>query len=251
MASIALEKDNIQITWKTSEIGTGKKGIASFPVYTLQGKIKREIKHYCKTLIQNPKMCQSLNLEDLKLERSFSRIDVICNDSIDREYYTKGRPILKELMDKHIVEYLHELIKEDREDNFMFLAKLGKKRNWKEICAICLVDDIMGTTCGCGHTEIVIFKPCGHSICVSPCFEDWMKSLNIELEQQTKIIDGKSFIIGNQKNVDLDFHNDYPKCPICKTDIHATFRAEDTLAQDIDIEALYNVIYEEFVKKYF
>ncbi len=48
-------------------------------------------------------MWQSLNLEDSKFELSFLSIDVINNDLIDRKYYTNDRPILKELMDKHIV----------------------------------------------------------------------------------------------------------------------------------------------------
>ena len=35
----------------------------------------------------------------------------------------------------------------------LFLAALGcSGRNYRRDCAICLTDNIMGTTCGCGHT---------------------------------------------------------------------------------------------------
>ena len=242
--------DNIQATWHTEEKGIGKKLGMTFPIYTLQGKIKREIYDYCTLLIQNPKSWQSLKLEQLK--PSYSRMDVInkMDSTIDRKYYESGRDILKELMDKHVVEYLHELIKQEPQDDFMFLAKLGKKRNWKEVCAICLIDDIMGTTCGCGHTEIVVFKPCGHSICVNPCFEEWMESLGIELEPQRKIIGEKEFILENQKNVNIRLHGMQIPCPICKTKIESTFRAEETYSSNIDITDLSKLIYEEFIKKY-
>jgi len=242
--------DDLKITWNTEEKGTAKKGGMTFPIYTLQGKIKTEIFDYCNLLIQNPKNWQSLTLKELK--PSYSRIDVVnkTDNTIDRKYYVSGRTILKELMDKHVIEFLHEKIKQESQDNFMFLAKLGKKRNWKEVCAICLADDIMGTTCGCGHTEIVIFKPCGHSICVYPCFEEWMESLDIELKPQTKIFEGNEYIIGNQKNVNLQFDDIKPKCPICKTIIKNTFRAEETYSTNIDINELSKLIYEEFIKKY-
>lgn len=76
--------------------------------------------------------------------------------------------ITKLMMKIHFKKFEKEKIDQHDSD---FLAQLGiKQRNYKSNCAICLTDDIMGTTCGCGHREIAVFRPCGHSVCVSPCF---------------------------------------------------------------------------------
>lgn len=67
-----------------------------------------------------------------------------------------------------------------------FLLSLAKVRDYARDCAICLTDKIVGTTCKrvtlgrrighditcrrCGHTEIAVFRPCGHAMCANPCF---------------------------------------------------------------------------------
>jgi hypothetical protein len=154
-------------------------------------------------------------------------------------------------MNKYVVEFLHEKIKEEEasDDNFIFLANIGKKRNWKQICAICLVEDIMGTTCGCGHTEIVIFKPCGHSLCVNPCFQQWITGIGVVLNPQVFKFGDKEFIIPSQSNVNLNYKEIgiFPKCPICRTNIDSSFRAEETYIK-FNIDKLTETIYEELIK---
>ena len=99
------------------------------------------------------------------------------------------RKYVPEAMKKH---YQSGGLGKTPEDDYGFLLDLGAKRNWKSGCAICLTDKITGTTCGCGHTEIAVFRPCGHTICANPCFEEFMKSKGAPaLQPQNVVIAGK------------------------------------------------------------
>jgi hypothetical protein len=114
--------------------------------------------------------------------------------------------------------------------NFTFLALLGTNRNWKAECVMCLADKDMGKSCGCGHTELVVFRPCGHTMCVKNCFVDLMKYNDITLEPTE--IKELGFVIPTKPNVDIDFTipqfvEKKINCPTCRTQIIKTFCAED------------------------
>lgn len=89
-------------------------------------------------------------------------------------FYFKINQRLDDILPELQVELMEEAI--SSLSDFQFLCHLTMKRDWKSECAICLTDKIMGTTCTCGHTEIAVFRPCGHSMCASPCFEEFMVS---------------------------------------------------------------------------
>ena len=96
----------------------------------------------------------------------------------------------------------------------------------------------MGTTCGCGHTEIIVFRPCGHSLCVNPCFETFVKQAGIPLEVKTmtSTMEGKevTFQVVGQRNVNLDLSESDVACPMCRQKIHRTFRVEDVFYKNWD-----------------
>lgn len=115
----------------------------------------------------------------------------------------------------------------DDDGDDVFLAVLQSSgRSYRSGCAICLSEDMMGTTCGCGHTEIVVFRPCGHSMCVEPCFLEFVAHHNITLgpirEQQP---DGKWTIRVNTPDVRTASGF---ACPLCRTTVVRCFRAEET-----------------------
>jgi hypothetical protein len=127
------------------------------------------------------------------------------------------------------------------------LAKLGKSRNWKQVCAICLVDDIMGTNCTCGHTEIVVFRPCGHAICADPCFNNLIKTKNVNLNSQTFTMEGgQKFVIPSKLNINIKDYDLNFTCPICRTLVTDTFRAEDVCVDQEITEQLT----KEFMETY-
>jgi len=156
-------------------------------------------------------------------------------------FFYRGK-IIKDLQDEilkcledGLVEHLKKAIDERDHhlDDNLFFAKLALDgRNYRSGCVICLADKMMGTTCSCGHTEIVVFRPCGHSICVNPCFQDLCKSLHdIELKpKRFRTPDGKTFI--TPTCVDVTSAKGFD-CPTCRTTVTSCFRAEHTyLSQD-------------------
>lgn len=128
--------------------------------------------------------------------------------------------------------------------DFLFLVALGKKREWKKGCVICLIENIMGTTCKCGHTEVCVFRPCGHALCVDPCFKDFVESNNLKLDKKKLLTFGNKVFEMNQIGVDLNLESKNILCPICRTKINKTFRAEDTKFEvfEYTIDILTNII---------
>jgi hypothetical protein len=112
------------------------------------------------------------------------------------------------------------------EPDCLFMAVLGQTRDYRAGCVICLSDHMMGTTCGCGHTEIVVFRPCGHSVCVKPCFEQFAASKSAKLGPTIMTTaDGQQFEVVGAANVDEACG--FP-CPTCRSMVQQCFRAEET-----------------------
>ena len=107
----------------------------------------------------------------------------------------------------------------------IFLAKIGLQRDWKSGCAICLTDNIMGTTCSCGHTEIGIFRPCGHSICIDPCFSKF-------IDKDTSFEQGRDY---SDQNI---------TCHLCRSQIEYIFRAERILV-NFDVSNLVSLCFTQ------
>lgn len=121
--------------------------------------------------------------------------------------------------------------------NFDFRNALTMHRNWKAECVVCMSDDMMGTACGCGHTEIVIFRPCGHAVCMRPCYMDLIRKhpeITRKLSRRTVNVAGTEMVIANSINVnmsvsDTDFH-----CPTCMSTVESVFQAEEAYGKWTD-----------------
>lgn len=110
------------------------------------------------------------------------------------------------------------------DDVFLGLLQL-MGRDYKAGCVICLSEEMMGTTCTCGHTEIVVFRPCGHSVCVEPCFRQLCTSNGIAPQRRTITLpNGQVMFVGSQMAVNgvSGF-----ACPTCRTNVASCFRAEN------------------------
>jgi len=106
-------------------------------------------------------------------------------------------------------------------DNSLFLAALGcGGRNYRRDCVICLTDEI-----SCRHTEMVVFRPCGHSVCIEPCFQQLVSEHTGALPpKKIKTADGKKFTVVGK--VDVTEASGF-QCPICRATVQKTFQAED------------------------
>jgi hypothetical protein len=157
--------------------------------------------------------------------------------------YLKTYMIGQELLTKlHIM--VRDAIKKHGNDgsDFMFLAY--HNRNWKSECVVCLEEEMMGTKCTCGHTEIVVFRPCGHSVCKNPCYDQLMAKEGGKSEPKIYTTgDGQKFTSGKtnmgSKNPSM--------CPTCQTPITHAFEAQEVHVP----EALTKVLVEKFKEIFF
>lgn len=98
---------------------------------------------------------------------------------------------LNQVLPKLLLDFIkNKELSDMKLTDYEFLAVFGHKRNWKKECAICLTEDIMGTTCSCGH-----------SICANPCFENFAKSNGIILKPQKLRMGNQVFNMGGQKKI--------------------------------------------------
>ena len=212
----------MSIEWENDDTGmeTNFYG-GSSRVYTRQYAIKMACSDYLKQLVARPKNLLSQKCDEYK-EYAFAPLPA----ARPRFSQTEMRDIrikMSETVPRLMVSYGKDDLTNELDD-FTFLLSLGLKRNWKSECPICLSEEMMGTTCGCGHTEIVVFRPCGHSICASPCFEEFIK---VGLKEAEMKIDGQTFIVAGK--MDIDNCKDFG-CPTCRRNVEACFRAEDVWA---------------------
>lgn len=130
---------------------------------------------------------------------------------------------LSEWIPNHVPKLLSEKldkldIKDKNLPDFEFLALLGKTRNWKAGCAICITDEPTGTICACGETHTMVFRPCGHAVCVNPCFIKLLGPQSILFDEH------------NDRNIVTNFY-----CPYCREKVTYAFHAEKTLVKDFVI----------------
>lgn len=222
-----------KIVWEKDDEGRyyhGKNLSSSSLVYRRKKWTKFELCLFLVQVVSNPKYW-----EDGKFTKKLSFSNSFIPVYPYFHFHEKSK--ILEIFNGPILDKFIEIIKNTdintpNLSDFLFLAKLGTIRNWKKICCICLTEDIMGTTCGCGHTEIAVFRPCGHAICAKPCFQDLVKRHNIKLETQTiKTANGMVFSIVGKMNID-DVKG-FP-CPMCNTIVDHTFRAEDIHVEGLD-----------------
>lgn len=109
--------------------------------------------------------------------------------------------------------------------DFEFLARLSLKRRWDHECMLCLDDKHMGQTCDCGHKDIVIFRPCGHSMCLKTCFIEFMENKGHIFTGKQIASDGKVYTVVGKPECDLCVNFD---CPVCQSKVTHTFNSSDT-----------------------
>ncbi len=189
-----------------------------------------EISDYCWNIISYPENKNKISRGPSRLDWAGQKFDINTKWKIIRSIVNK----LPAKLDEHVKKID---IKDKKIDDFHFLAALGAKRNWKEECAICLENKKVGITCGCGHTEIVIFRPCGHSMCMK-CFVIFMEKGGTPLKQKIFECGDQTFTSPGimETNLDTNF-----KCHMCRDIVSHTFdinycpygKLEDFITDDL------------------
>ncbi len=227
------KKEEEIITWETDDKNRGYRTIGENKriIYKLDYAIRLTIHASCKVLILTFEAWND-KIPFQGIRHRFSYLNSV-HPPLNFGPHGTLKTITKltpPVLNKALKKYTFE---DKTISDFVFLALLGKKRNWKEQCAICLCDKIMGTTCGCGHTEIIVFRPCGHSVCNSPCFKTFMTTQNIKLKPKLFKCGDQTFVcpgVHETKNVS-GF-----KCHYCRANVDSIFRAEDVYCDLTDEE---------------
>jgi hypothetical protein len=220
-----MSNDQEVVKWDDENSGYLKTKYSTILVYKPQYAIEMAIYGICRQIVNDPANINNLKDTQMstriiydQLSRAYPKFTYSQYNKIENSIIAKVPKLFIDALNKHS-------IKDPKISDFVFLGTLGFQRNWKEGCAVCLTDKIMGTTCGCGHTEIAIFRPCGHSLCANPCFAEFMKTKNVELKPKRHTTkDGQVFITPGTMDIDLKTSFE---CPLCRTNITSTFRAEE------------------------
>lgn len=212
------------IEWNSDGSGYLKQGKCRFTVFRRPVWLRNKIWEMITDFVWNPKFW------DAEKRTKISEIPFRNSRGFANEHprFTLDERILfqKDInrrLDDILPELQAELMDEEIESlsDFQFLCHLTMKRNWKSGCAICLTDKIMGTTCTCGHTEIAVFRPCGHSMCASPCFENFMAST------------GQRFRLYSMSGVKTDISQvEQFECPYCRCIVNKVISAENTYCDE-------------------
>ena len=197
----------LSVTWNEDGTGWEKCKNGGCRVYMFNAGIKYAIYDTLSWIVQDP---ESFAKDvDPNVRAIFTVVSRI-RPRVDRQkvmqvLFAKCRKFLRSLKGDSDAEFLAQL-----------------NRNWKEGCAICLTDKIMGTTCGCGHTEIIVFRPCGHSCCKEPCFFEFNKAA----PRKKKILKSanQTFIVRGQLAEPTQGGFD---CHMCRQPVESVFRAEE------------------------
>jgi hypothetical protein len=167
-------------------------------------------------------------------------------------FTASNRIILMAIIPRIVINNIKNLLNtcklSDDIPDAVFMLLMSKQRNWSKECAICL-ENHMGKICNCGHKEITMFKPCGHTICSSPCFTELYKSSGFKalefmrFEQDSEIRE----ILGTyDTNTNGGFN-----CPLCRTPVTKTFSTENIRIpfNFIDPDKLVNDVITEFTNQ--
>lgn len=150
-------------------------------------------------------------------------------DRIDKILY-----FIRNDLNNYVNHHIGNLSYSESKDDFTFLYILNKSRDWKSECVICL-GEVGKTDCCCDHKETVILRPCGHSICQRPCFNNYMSSKGKPLTPTKLVHRGKTHI--RPHVMDISKCTGFP-CPTCRTTVTSCFRAEDVTIEEGLIQRL-------------
>ena len=252
-----LELITLSITHGTEVKLNGNRHIIDYSIYNLEinnmsepvikwddnGKTGRKIDTYSNTMIYTPQYGFRKYLEMLVNilawdPKNFqqNKLVVQTRDNPLNRIYPGGRinrlyVKREEIRSRTLMEfrnYLDQTPEAPICSDFEFLARLSLKRVWNNECSMCLEDEHMGQTCGCGLTEIVIFRPCGHSMCLKPCFNQFMTAKGQPLARKTfTCAEGTYMLSGNDADLTTNF-----SCPVCRTTVTHTFNSSDCGVDD-------------------
>lgn len=212
--AVVWSKDNSGYGWRKTKYG-------GYTCCTLEIGIRDGIRGYFNHICLRPMEIQQLlqeKKENKKITLSFPHSGSTYAPlfSLNTVYPQIGSYFMhkfNEVIMNVVWDYLYEIIPTVQLspdlDNYTFLVKIGSMRNWTKDCVICL-NEKTGHVCNCGHSDIVIFRPCGHTMCKDPCYKKYKKK--------------------------------YDVCPVCKNHIDKVFSNNSVWFSSKSIDGLVDIV---------
>ena len=217
--------ENVTIKWEEDgETGWVKTGSCGHICYNKKKGIEKEISQF---LLSTVSYVPYWNHAETKDKRRFQTSNLTLVIPVLTDYeITKMGNIIRETCKTMLFDQIkNKNLSDPTLTDYEFLALLGTKRNWIDNCLICLEEKI-GKVCGCGLTSKIVFRPCGHTFCMKPCFDTW-------LESSVKIKNPQQLVVktdGYKK-----CYSGFP-CLVCRTMVDSTFCPEYIdLSKNIDL----------------
>lgn len=132
--------------------------------------------------------------------------------------------LVSEKFDNYL-DSLNFKIDNNQISDFLFLGLLGRKRNWKNKCPICIDKETAGTSCECETDHSVMFRSYGHIVCKDHCYSQYVNSRTNKFDE----------FFSHDSLIHHDFIklNIYITCPLCRYRVDKAFSPETPRTESI------------------
>jgi hypothetical protein len=141
--------------------------VSQYCVYTPQYGIERAIDDYIHYICRHPLSIQQI-MKKVSVDGPIYTSTESISFNLSMIHPKQSTQYLSTLIKDIVHKFLYDKINENTDDlsDILFMAKAGSIRDWSKDCPICLEEKI-GDPHGWGgpYCQIILFRPCGHSIC--------------------------------------------------------------------------------------
>jgi hypothetical protein len=229
------------VEWLNDEEGYIWNGISKTLCYKQRAAIERSFMECCVAYLKYPQLWLSAD----KMEERAKTVPWMHSYSALYLAYPKFALLnlrnAKIIIERHALLCCIDLVEKRLDLDAAFVASISKKRDWNHECCICLETEHMGHTCGCGYKEIVMFRPCGHSVCKRDCY--WRVT---NAEKKPRMMKTES---GNELYVVGDCVADASgfQCPMCRTTVTKSIEINHASISREDVKDYIDLMMQEMV----
>jgi hypothetical protein len=152
-------------------------------------------------------------------------LNILCRIKPPIEFFKIAE--INDLVTEKVKQLLLQI--NNQKSDVKFLVSLGNKNNWKEECMICHTENPKNTD---DRSDITILRPCGHSVCLNPCFKKMLEEHNIIYAPDERIFVDEL----TKEELSTTF------CPLCKKMVKHAFQPYDIVIpyflEDKDVKLL-------------
>lgn len=162
MLTNEINLDNVR--WNTDGSAEVQTSYGTIKIYKIQTAVNYKLQEYCGLIIRNIWKLQHGDTSFLG-SNIFCPISFVVPPIITSSIpivYKELQQIVTDFMENKLEDVSHFQLEDNSITNTQFIMLLGTKRDYSCNCSVCHTNNI--------H-EPIILRPCGHSICATPCMQ--------------------------------------------------------------------------------